>query len=88
MLRILDEQKKREAEEIRGEYPNCKFLIINIDMTNLEELEGNLYCVSDSKISFHEICELSKKFTMQGVKNIVMGDYRDGGALGVQYEAK
>lgn len=88
MLKILDEQVRRDAEEIRDKYPKCKFLLINIDITNLQNLDGNLYCISDSKASFSEICMMSKKFSKDGVYNIIMGDYEDGGALGVQYEYK
>lgn len=88
MIKILDEQVRRDAEEIREEYPKCKFLLINIDITHLQDLDGNLYCISDSKSSFNEICSLSKKFSKDGICNIIMGDYEDGGALGVQYEYK
>lgn len=86
MLTILNEPERRDAETIRSEYPKCKFLLINIDISKLQDLDGNLYCISDSKSSFKEICSLSREFSTNGVRNIIMGDYEDGGALGVQYE--
>lgn len=86
MLRILDEKVKRTPEDIKKQYPDCKFLLL--DITDIQNVSGYLYCISDSPETFSEICNKRREFFNKGVSGIVMGHYKSGGMIGVQYEVR
>lgn len=85
MLILIKSDKLQTPKSIEQEYPHCKFLFT--DFTDVNDMIGHLYAVSETKDSFREICELADKLTDEGVCSIVMGEYGDGGMkIGVQRE--
>ena len=86
MLNILDEKIKRTPEEIEHLYPNSKYILTNYG--DIQYPSGNLYCVSESKDSYMEICEQADRFVSEGVPCMLSGSYNNWGDIGVQYEKK
>ena len=84
MLRVLDEKIARTPEDIENEYRNCKYVLVNYG--DIQNPKGFLYCVSDSKDSFREICEIADDIADKGIPCMLSGSYNNGGAIGVQYE--
>ena len=84
MLKMIKDNKLVRPTEVEQKYKNCKYILT--DFTNLQDIEGYLYCVSDSADSFKEICQVNYNLTKEGRESILMGSYNNGGALGVQYE--
>lgn len=85
MLILIKSNKLQTPKSIEQEYPSCKYLFT--DFTDVNDMIGHLYAVSEDKDSFREICALSDKLADEGIASIVMGDYNDGGMkIGVQRE--
>ena len=44
--------------------------------------------VSDNDESFDDLCSGDRKLRSQGVQTVITGSYKNGGAIGVQYEIR
>ena len=86
MLKMIENNKLVRPEDVENEYKNCKYIIT--DFSDLQNIEGYLYCVSDSADSFKEICKINYDLSGKGRKSILLGSYNNGGAVGVQYEVE
>lgn len=87
MLKLIRNQKIETPEEIEKEYPRCMYILT--DFTDVNDIKGHLYAVSQNQASFSELCILSDKLSEEGKACIIMGEYDEGGAaLGVQREVK
>lgn len=84
MLEILNETEIRTPEEVEKLYPNCQYILINFK--DIEDLRGNLYCISRSKDSYRALWKEYDKLSEQGIACFEGGEYKEGGAIGVQYE--
>ena len=84
MFLILDEKRKVTPEVVEKEYPNSKYILLNFG--DIQNPEGNLYCVSSSQDSFRQICETADGFADKGIPCMLSGSYNNGGAFSVQYE--
>ena len=73
MLTIVKETATKSPIEIEHEHPNCKYLFI--DFTDLNNLRGHLYAISEDIDSFESLCELSDQLTNEGITCCIMGDY-------------
>ena len=60
--------------------------ILILDYGDIQDPIGYLYCISESKESFKEICEKADEFARNNIPCILVGSYNNGGAFGVQYE--
>ena len=87
MLKMIKNPKVKTPEEIEKEYPKCMYILT--DFTDINDIKGHLYAVSQNKKSFRELCVLSDKLSDEGKTCIIMGEYDEGGImLGVQREIK
>ncbi len=86
MLKILDEKIRKTPENIEKEYPNCKYIITNF--TDIQNMDGYLYCISADNDSFYDICVVQENLEKKGIPSYLLGSYNNGGAFGVQYEVK
>ena len=86
MLTILDEKEQRTADSVEMQYPDSIFLLINF--TDIENPKGNLYCISRSLDSLNELNRIASDFAQKNIPCIIMGNYNNGGAPGVQYEVE
>lgn len=84
MLKILDEQEVRTPKSIEEQYENCKYILINFD--DIQNLRGNLYCVSTNRDSLHEMCVLADDLRNQKISCIIMGSYNDGSMPILHYQ--
>ena len=75
---------RRTPKDIEEQYPDCKYLLVGF--TDIENLSGYLYCISDSIETYKEICDKRREINKKGGDSIVLGHYKEGGMIGVQYE--
>ena len=61
--------------------------MVNMDLSDMQNLRGSGYAVSRSKESFDELCQLKGELTKGGILTMLLGTY-NGGMVGVQYEVK
>ncbi len=84
--------KKPESDQVlalgtaRLKYPKAKFLFVIKDMSNMSDIKGSIFVISESDDSFDELCYEDEKLRSQGIQTIIAGSYENGGAIGVQYE--
>ncbi|MBR1738110.1 MAG: hypothetical protein IJ736_14040 [Firmicutes bacterium] len=89
MLRILDCEEVVHLNSIRDNYPDSKILFLITDMSDMSDIKGKVYAVSESRESFDEICELSTRLLKEkSTQNVLIGNYKNGGGIGVQFEVK
>jgi len=87
MLKMIKKNKMETPEEIEKEYPKCMYILT--DFTDINNMKGHLYAISQNQQSFHELCVLSDKLSDEGKTAIIMGEYDEEGImLGVQREIK
>lgn len=86
MLKILDEKIRKTPEEIEEQYPGCKYLLTGL--SGIENISGYLYCISNSIETYKEICDKRREINKNGGDSIVLGHYKEGGMVGVQYEIR
>ena len=76
MLTMINGTKWETPEEIETRYPHCKYLLT--DFTDLNNLRGHLYAVSEDQDSFLPLCELSDRLMDEGIVCCIMGEYKEG----------
>ena len=76
MLSIINESSFETPGEIESRYPRCKYIFTGF--TDLNDLRGHLYAVSDGADSFDELCGLSDQLADE--------EYAEGGMIGVLRE--
>ena len=84
MLSIVNESSFETPGEIESRYPRCKYIFTGF--TDLNDLRGHLYAVSDGADSFDELCGLSDQLADEGINCCIMGEYAEGGMIGVLRE--
>ena len=84
----MEDKKRYTTEEVRNKYPGCKVLMINLDISDMNNITGEIAYVSENKDTFDNIFEEQKKYESETCLTMVVGSYKDGGALGVLYRVK
>lgn len=87
MLDYVNSDKLEYISDVRNRYEGCKVLMINMDISDMENIQGIVCAVSRSRDSFDELCDLKGKFAEQGVLTMILGSY-GGGFIGVQHEVR
>ena len=85
MLMTLNNNEWVTPQQIEAKYPHCKYLFT--DFSDVNELKGHLYAVSDDRDSFIPLCRLSDELSEKGVVCCVMGEYQGEGMIGVLRES-
>ncbi|MCM1282677.1 MAG: hypothetical protein NC180_03330 [Muribaculaceae bacterium] len=88
MLKILDEKEQKTVGKIMNEHPNCTFIFKASDLTNMV---GTLYAVSDMKDEFYDLCRISQELNEKkdGYCYVTGGEYNMiNGAANVQYKIR
>lgn len=88
MIKILNELEIKTHEEIFKAYSNCKFIIADLDLDNLSNLQGHLYAISTNKSSENELHKICRELTSSGRPSVVCGQYEHGMDVSVQFEIK
>ena len=86
MLIKINTRQVLSLNTARAKYPKSKILFAITDMTNMSDIKGNVFMVSDDDASFDDLCREDRKLRDQGMQTIIAGSYENGGAIGVQYE--
>ena len=85
MLSMINGREIETPKEIESRYPKCKYILT--DFTDLNDIRGHLYAVSDDAGTFNELCGLSDELADNGVNCCILGEYAEGGMIGVLREA-
>jgi len=72
MLKTLNSSKWETPDEIEAEYPDCKYIIT--DFSDVNDITGHLYAVSDDRDSFDMLCKISDELSSDGVTCCIMGE--------------
>ena len=88
MLRMIDNSKELSLGAARAQFPKSKLIFVITDMSNISDIKGIVFMVSDDDASFDELCREDAKLRKQGKQTIIAGSYENGGAIGVQYEVR
>ena len=91
MLRKLNTKTIRNLSDIRDEHIDSKALVIldnNVNLMDMQNLKGYVYAVSTDIDTFDELCSISTDLRNSGQQNIIVGSYKRGGIVSVQYEIK
>lgn len=86
MLKKVDNNRILSLNSAREQYPKSKILFLITDMSDMSDIQGTVFMVSDDNTSFNELCDENDKLTEQGKQTIIIGSYENGGGIGVQYE--
>ncbi len=84
MLRDGNTKELLHIKDARAVSNGRKLIFVITDKSNMSDLEGYIYKISDSIDSFGDICSESDKLRDQGTDNVIIGDYYGGGRIGVQ----
>jgi hypothetical protein len=86
MLKKVDNNRILSLNSAREQYPKSKILFLITDMSDMSDIQGTVFMVSDDNTSFNELCDENDKLKEQGKQTIIIGSYENGGGIGVQYE--
>ena len=86
MLKKVDNNRILSLNSAREQYPKSKILFLITDMSDMSDIQGTVFMVSDDNTSFNELCDENDKLKDQGKQTIIIGSYENGGGIGVQYE--
>ena len=86
MLKKIDNNRILSINSAREQYPKSKILFLITDMSDMSDIQGTVFMVSDDNTSFNELCDENDKLKEQGRRTIIIGSYENGGGIGVQYE--
>lgn len=86
MLKKINDTATISLNTARTRYPKSKLIFIITDMSDMSDIKGNVFMVSDSDDSFDELCLEDQKLREKGLQTVISGSYENGGAIGVQYE--
>lgn len=76
-LEYIVRNKMERCDDIEVEFPGCMYLVIDIN-NDIENLMGKLYCVSHSRDSYKELCDVDSDLYNQGHSTAMLGIYDDG----------
>ena len=85
MLTQVENKEIQSLGTARAQYPKSKIIFVVSDMSDMSDLKGSVFMVSDDDESFDELCIEDRKLRDQGFLTIIAGSYENGGAIGVQY---
>ena len=86
MLKKVDNSKILSLNAARNQYPKSKVLFLISDMSDMSDIQGTIFMVSEDNSSFSELCDANDRLKEQGKQTIIIGSYENGGGIGVQYE--
>lgn len=86
MLKKIDNNRILSINSAREQYPKSKILFLITDMSDMSDIQGTVFMVSEDNTSFNELCDENDKLKEQGKQTIIIGSYENGGGIGVQYE--
>ena len=86
MLKKVDNNRILSINSAREQYPKSKILFLITDMSDMSDIQGTVFMVSEDNTSFNELCDENDKLKEQGNRTIIIGSYENGGGIGVQYE--
>ncbi len=86
MLKKIDNNRILSINSAREQYPKSKILFLITDMSDMSDIQGTVFMVSEDNTSFNELCDENDKLKEQGKRTIIIGSYENGGGIGVQYE--
>ena len=85
MLKKINDLQELSLSAAREQYPKSKIIFVITDMTDMSDIQGKVFMVSDSDDSFDDLCMEDRKLRDQGMQTIIAGSYENGGAIDVQY---
>ena len=86
MLKRVQNGQVLSLNMAREQYPKSKVLFLVSDMSDMSDIKGSVFMVSEDDTSFNELCDENDKLRNQGKQTIIIGSYENGGGIGVQYE--
>jgi len=86
MLKKVDNSEVLSLNAARNQYPKSKVLFLISDMSDMFDIQGTIFMVSEDNSSFSELCDENDRLKEQGKQTIIIGSYENGGGIGVQYE--
>ena len=86
MLKRVQNGQVLSLNTAREQYPKSKVLFLVSDMSDMSDIKGSVFMVSEDDSSFNELCNENDKLRNQGKQTIIIGSYENGGGIGVQYE--
>lgn len=86
MLKKVDNSEVLSLNAARNQYPKSKVLFLISDMSDMSDIQGTIFMVSEDNSSFNELCDENDRLKEQGKQTIIIGSYENGGGIGVQYE--
>ena len=86
MLKKVDNSEVLSLNAARNQYPKSKVLFLISDMSDMSDIQGTIFMVSEDNSSFSELCDENDRLKEQGKQTIIIGNYENGGGIGVQYE--
>ena len=86
MLKKVDNSEVLSLNAVRNQYPKSKVLFLISDMSDMSDIQGTIFMVSEDNSSFSELCDENDRLKEQGKQTIIIGSYENGGGIGVQYE--
>ena len=86
MLKKISGNQILSLNTAREQYPKSKILFLITDMSDMSDIKGTVFMVSEDGTSFNELCHENDILKDQGQQTIIIGSYENGGGIGVQYE--
>ena len=86
MLKKIYNNRILSINSAKEQYPKSKILFLITDMSDMSDIQGTVFMVSEDNASFNELCDEDDKLKEQGKRTIIIGSYENGGGIGVQYE--
>ena len=86
MSTLSDNKEILSTNMAKAKHPRSKILFIVTDMSNISDIQGYIFMVSNSSSTFEDLCNEDTRLQREGFKTIILGSYENGGGIGVQYE--
>ena len=75
MLKKIDNNRILSINSAREQYPKSKILFLITDMSDMSDIQGTVFMVSEDNTSFNELCDENDKLKEQGKRTIIIGSY-------------
>ena len=82
----MEEKKRYTLDEAGKKYPGCKVLMINVDISDMNNITGEIAYISENKDTLGDLIEVKKKYESENCITLITGMYRDSFSFGVIYD--
>lgn len=85
MLKMINSNERVHLQDMYNKYFGCRFLLVDLDISDMSDITGILYCVSDSIDTYNDLVNENYKYKEKNNNSLTMiaGFYDEGSVFNV-----